>query len=386
MECLRCGNRDESRFYFDGKVYYCRNCIAFGRIDVGSVPICRLVKPPVKKHRYKVKLDFALTDHQQRVSDQIVEYLKQGKDVLCFAVCGAGKTEIAMQAICNALNKGLKVGFAIPRRQVVLEIAQRMAKAFPKAKVIQVCEGYNDELIGDLTVCTMHQLYRYPHYFDFLIMDEIDAFPYKNNPLLKRLAMDSCDGRRLMLTATPSDDDLQACERGELCLVELFERPHGHALVEPTMIRLPVSLQLWHSLRYILKNPHPVLIFTPTIAQAELYARIFSLFFKCSVVTSKTEDKDGRILALKRGELDFLFTTTILERGITIYGVDVIILQSDHPVFDAPSLIQIIGRVGRSKDCPSGLGIFYCEQYSQGIKQCRRILKQINEKRMSAML
>lgn len=54
-----------------------------------------------------------------------------------------------------------------------------MQRAFKTLKVVPVCQGYTEITEGDLIVCTMHQLYRYHQAFDLLVMDEVDAFPYK---------------------------------------------------------------------------------------------------------------------------------------------------------------------------------------------------------------
>lgn len=87
------------------------------------------------------------------------------------AVCGAGKTEIIFEMVSDQLRKGRKVGFTIARRQVVIEIAERLAMAFPNISVIPVCQGHTDVTMADLVVCTTHQLYRYNDYFDVLIID-----------------------------------------------------------------------------------------------------------------------------------------------------------------------------------------------------------------------
>ena len=49
-----------------------------------------------------------------------------------------GKTEICFESICGYLAQGKKVGFAISRRQVVLEIANRLRIAFPELSVCEV--------------------------------------------------------------------------------------------------------------------------------------------------------------------------------------------------------------------------------------------------------
>ena len=377
MRCERCQNTDPKYFYNDKGTYYCRRCVAFGRLDVGTVPKAYTYVP--KRHRCNYDLEFQLTDQQLKASKEIVTHLSAGYDVLVYAACGAGKTELTMEPLKQALNAGKKVGIAISRRQVVLEIAQRMQRAFKTLKVVPVCQGYTEITEGDLIVCTMHQLYRYHQAFDLLVMDEVDAFPYKGNELLAAVARNSCKGRILYLTATPDSAMLKEVSEGRLKMVELFQRPHGHPLVLPLIKQLPVPLQLVSLLMIMRQQKKPMLIFVPTIDLAQRYGLLFSPLFHCASLTSKTIEKDQIISRLRKRELDFIFTTTILERGITIPGVDVVVLQSDHPVFDEASLIQIIGRVGRSRDCPSGMGVFYCIRKTTAIKRCVRALEKMNE-------
>ena len=40
---------------------------------------------------------------------------------------------------------------------------------------------------GDIVIFTTHQAFRYIGYFDVLIIDEVDAFPYKDNEQLKKI-------------------------------------------------------------------------------------------------------------------------------------------------------------------------------------------------------
>ena len=85
------------------------------------------------------------------------EYLvRQYRQELIKAVCGAGKTEIVVPVIAAMLRKKKKVCFAIARRQVVLELAARLQKIFPRAAVVPVCQGYTQRLSGDLIICTTH--------------------------------------------------------------------------------------------------------------------------------------------------------------------------------------------------------------------------------------
>lgn len=381
MKCVRCHNEEEKYFYNDNGTYYCRKCIMFGRVNVGEK-----LKVPVyqtKKHHCHYRLDYSLTLYQKNVVKQLNDFLKQGKDVLVYATTGAGKTEIVMESIENYLNAGKKVCMAIARRQVVLEICERMKKAFLTLHIVAVCEGYTDITDGDLIICTMHQLHRYYHTFDLLIMDEVDAFPYKGNEVLEAIAKHSCKGEVVYLTATPDAFMLKDIEDKKLAVVKLFRRPHGYDLCVPKVYRVPYVLQLillFHFLKAHQKKNKKVLVFVPTIKMSETLSRILKAFFKCHSFTSKTKDKETIAKAMREGEYDFLVATTVLERGITIPGVDIIIVQANHIVFDEASLIQIAGRAGRSMDQPFGEVVFLCDGKSEGIKRCLHTIQKMNEK------
>lgn len=381
MKCQRCGNEDKDYFYLDHDVWYCRKCIAFGRIDVGDVPKKISYQKPKVKCDYQLK--YPLTKKQQVAIREILLHLKQQHDVLVYAACGAGKTELVMEAIKQYLNAGKKVGFAISRRQVVLEIRERMQAAFPMLKVVAVCEGFTKDCDGDLIVCTMHQLYRYYQTFDLLIMDEVDAFPYRNNKLLETIAMRSCTGRKIMLTATPDEETLEKVEKKELWMVNLFQRPHGYPLIVPKVRTGTIFMQNIMLVRFLLKKKKEkqrVLVFVPTIAQAHRYHRWLSLLFACAVFSSKTKEKEKVIDAFHEGKYQFLISTTILERGITIKGIHIAIVQADHKVFTEASLIQMIGRVGRNIEMPTGEGVFYCTKENEAIKRCVEAIKKMNER------
>ena len=115
-------------------------------------------------------LQYPLTRAQAEIAVKCAEQIETS-DVLIHAVCGAGKTELIVFSIAKMLKERKKVCFAIPRRQVVLELRERLAQYFPHAIVIAVCGGHTSVTDGDLIICTTHQLYRYYKMFDLLILD-----------------------------------------------------------------------------------------------------------------------------------------------------------------------------------------------------------------------
>ncbi len=374
LACSRCGNTNPALFGSDHGIPYCRRCVAFSRLDAGAQPQIPVLKEPAWEGQ--IHLDFALTPFQQQASDQILDWLKQGESVFCYAACGSGKTEITFASIDWFLRHRQKVCFAISRRQVVLEIGARLQKAFPGLDVVCVCEGYTSVTDGDLIVCTTHQLYRYPGAFDLLILDELDAFPYRGNALLEHLAAKACRGVKLMLSATPDEVSLAEIEAGRLKVARLFRRPHGQPLPEPRFYLRPVWLQIFGLLWQLHRMaPRQVLVFVPRIRDGNRLSRLVG----CPCIHSQSPDKDDIMRRFSGKEYRVLVSTTLLERGITVPSVQVIVLRADHPVFTMASLVQIFGRAGRSFDDPKGECLCFAASLSDSMRQSADLLRQMNE-------
>ena len=189
--CPICSNADKDYFfYLNGKVC-CRKCINFigGKADKKYV-----INPGY------FSLNYPLTRLQRDASDFILKNILARRDCAINAVCGAGKTEIVYDCLKYCLNNNLKVGIAIPRKDVVIELQQRLTRDF-NVNVVAVYGGDNSTLEGDIVIFTTHQAFRYIGYFDVLIIDEVDAFPYKDNEQLKKIVK-KCSKNFIYLSAT----------------------------------------------------------------------------------------------------------------------------------------------------------------------------------------
>lgn len=362
MRCLRCDNNDSRYFFLLKGEYVCRKCLT---LNAGILEKENISFNEDLDGEYN--LTFNLTDAQKEISKKVLEKIKAKKDVLIFAACGTGKTEIVLETIKYCLENGLRVGMAIPRRQVVLELKERMAAYFTNIKVISVCQGYTDELFADFIICTTHQLHNYPNFFDCLIIDEPDAFPFANSALLEAIAKNSVKGNVIYMTATPSE------EMKSLSTLTLFRRYHGHNLLVPKVV-VDFKFSLYLKMLKWIKNVDKVLLFVPTIALAEKLSKLL----KFPAIHSKTDNIKEIVSGFEEGRYNVLITTTIMERGITIEAVNICVLFADHPVFNKASLIQIAGRVGRKATAPSGLGIFLCENASKKVDECIQELEMMN--------
>lgn len=170
MQCPRCLNTNEEFFYKGSRGYYCRKCISFGRMMLEESKQEPVSLMPIQEGSEEYVLRYPLTPEQASLSSQCTRYSSE-TDVLLHCVCGAGKTELVVETIAKCLKEKKKVCFAIPRRQVVLELQKRLSLYFPLASVVAVCGGYTSIIDGDLIICTTHQLYRYYQAFDLLILD-----------------------------------------------------------------------------------------------------------------------------------------------------------------------------------------------------------------------
>ena len=377
MKCPRCGNTQKSYFYKGSHGYYCRKCIGFGRLLLEEEINIKL--EDIHDDCSEYTMQYPLTKLQEAVSKECQQYIRT-KDVLLECVCGAGKTEMVLASIADALNEKRKVCFAIARRQVVLELAERLKIYFKRAKIVAVCGGHTDEIDGDLIVCTTHQLYRYQGQFSLLILDEPDAFPYRGDEVLHGIAKHACIGNIIYLTATPDAYLLSRVKEGMMHHIILNKRPHGHDLPVPRLLIYPSVLLFFILIRWINKHAcNPRIIFVPTIKTAKILGLILNIFMQCYVCTSESEDRDEIICHFKQNPLGVMIATTVLERGVTIPKADICVWHANHSVFDEAGLIQMAGRAGRSFTSPEGDVLFLCSEKTELVQLCKNKIEQANQ-------
>ena len=373
--CPRCGNKEEKYIGYKNGEAYCRKCIIFSGEEARDVP-----HPPKKA---PLSLAYKLSEEQSELSRRIVENFVKGVDTLVYAVCGSGKTEISYGVLAYAISHGLRAGFALPRRDVVIELYWRMMKAFPNNKIVAVYGDHHRRLEGDIVILTTHQLYRYPDYFDLLVMDEIDAFPFKGNDVLIALYKKSLRGHCVLMSATPSKAILKEFHKKNHEVLELMTRFHKKPIPVPKVsLSIPLfqTLKIIKKLREYKKEGKPCFVFAPTIVLCEsLYEKVSLAVKNGSYVHSERPDKENVIDDFKKGKLDFLITTSVLERGVTIKNLQVLVFHADNrSIYDSSTLIQISGRVGRKMDSPNGEVVFFAQKQTEEMTDAIRKIEHYN--------
>lgn len=363
--CPICGNQDKKYFGIRNGEIYCRRCISFRGETVSSY------KP--KDGHVVMTLKYPLSKEQLEIAKRAKENFLRGFDTLINAVCGAGKTELVYEVIAAALSNKKTVAFAVPRRDVVIELAPRIKATFPSNTIASVYGGHTSKLKADIVILTTHQLYRYPHIFDLIILDEIDAFPFKDNDLLMAMLKNASRGRIVMMSATPSDEVLREFSLEKHEILHLNTRFHKHPLPVPKVyVRYGPTkyITLLNKMKQFQKEKKPVFIFCPTIDMAEtVYGVIKKIIPNGNIVHSKKSDRATIIDDFKNGKYFYLVTTAVLERGVTIKDLQVIIFNADHDIYDEHALIQISGRVGRKYDAPEGEVVFLIDKITDSIQR-----------------
>lgn len=397
--CRRCLNEQAHKFisFHCAKCqkicHYCRHCITMGRMC--SCDELILWKGAENRKR-KTQVQFAwsgnLTAHQKKAADELAQSISQNRNHLLEAVCGAGKTEILFAAIYDSLKAGKRVCVATPRTDVVLELYPRFQQVFRNITIHALYGGAEiSTQFAPLILATTHQLYRFEHAFDVMIVDEADAFPYTYDEALQRAVLKAKkpDAPIAFVTATPSNKLLLQQRKENWGCSFIARRFHGHPLPVPRFQslwnyekafqknKIPQKLQAWVKQR--LQKNEPFLIFFPTI---ELMEQVTPLFQKLEPtiesVHSEDADRKEKVLQLRNEERKGLLTTTILERGITIKNVQVAVVGAENPFFTSSALIQISGRVGRNVQYPTGDIVFFHHGITIEMDRARNKIVEMN--------
>ena len=392
IRCYRCNHvTAKSLGALPQGEFYCPHCINLGRVSTLNKfyhvpePNQFTVTEPVLTWKGK------LSPLQQQASEKISRGMADHVQQLLWAVTGAGKTEMMFAGIAAAIERGERIGIASPRVDVCLELFPRLKAAFANCD-IALLHG-RQELpyhYAQLTICTTHQLLRFYHAFDNLIIDEVDAFPYAANASLLYATKQAIkeNGGCLYLTATPGDALLREIKSKRLVVNYLPLRYHGHLLPQikvrlafgwrRRLERQQLPPQVIQQLQETLKEGHHFLLFVPHIADlalVEAALRHSFTTFRFATVHASDLERLEKVQKMRDGDYDFLVTTSILERGVTFPEIDVYVLGADDPVFSSSALVQIAGRAGRSQSRPTGRVIFWincnCRQVNQAVSQVK---------------
>ncbi|MEH7440576.1 DEAD/DEAH box helicase [Neobacillus drentensis] len=397
--CTRCGNRDQQKFSSfpcsrcGEKCHYCRHCLMMGRISE-CTPLFGWSgpEPDIPLPKNIMAWNGRLSPGQLTASNHVVEAIMQNQEHLIWAVCGAGKTEVLFAGIEAGITALKRICIATPRTDVVLELTPRLKAAFPELTIASLYGGSEDRhLFAPLTIATTHQLLRFYHAFDVIILDEVDAFPYTVEESLQHAAIHSRKPASAMiyLTATPNEKWQKECRTGERNFTTIPARFHRHPLPVPEFVWSGDWQKLLKKgtlsvivLRWIEKRLHAgkqVLLFFPHISLMEKALNILKqINHEIEAVHAEDPERKSKVQRMRDKQIPLLLTTTILERGVTFPNIDVAVVGAEDPIFTESALVQIAGRAGRSKDHPDGVVTFFHYGKTEEMLKARKQIMSMN--------
>ncbi len=393
--CNRCGNEYQQYFQTtpcascnSPHCIYCEHCLQMGRTKQ-CTPLLMIsqknVPPMPNEHNLLPFPNVLLTPNQQAGANFIFDHIQTGGECLLWAVTGAGKTEMLFPLIHRMLCEAKSLLIATPRKDVVIELGPRLRKAFGSDKIVELYGGCQDPWAGaPITLATTHQLIRFREAFDVVIVDECDAFPYKDNETLQRLVRRSLVEKGLIvwLTATPPKELIKK----QKAIFQVTSRFHGFLMPIPKRLansNKSVSQHVLDILSKSIARGACVFFFVPEVKMVTHVMQILrdalGQIDKIDGTFAADPKRSEKIQRFRDRSIRILVTTSILERGITLPMADVVIWHADHRLFDEASLVQMAGRAGRSvEDAQQASVWFVSETFTDAQRGAIRQLKAMN--------
>ncbi len=382
-QCTRCQSKILKAWQLPNNVSYCWGCSKMGRITSNDYLIT-LADPNDFKHSERPCIwEGKLTAFQEAVSNQQLIALRKNISHLTYAVTGAGKTEMLFPMITKAIQDNMRIAVVAPRIDVVIELKKRIQNAFI-IPFVTLYGGSKDEYYyTQLVIATTHQLMTFKEAFDVIVIDEVDAFPYVENTMLSYATEQALKktGIKFYLTATLNQQLKKLVKQGMIGFSTLPRRFHGYELPNLTIKivqnwRRKLPLKVIKHIMYLKQMKINFLLFVPEVDDVKrVVAQLTGTDINILGTYATDEKRLEKVQAMRAKQIDGLITTTILERGVTFKGIDVLILGGDENIFTATALIQIAGRCGRSLERPTGNVTVYAREKT---KQLMTAIAEIN--------
>lgn len=319
---------------------------------------------------------FELTNSQKRAIAEIHRDMAspQPMNRLLHGEVGSGKTIVAAVALYTAVLNGYQSAFMAPTEilaeqhyRVLLELFQPfgvdvtllIGSLSPREKR----KARRRIEIGDASIVVgTHALIQEDVNFKNLglvIVDEQHRFGVmqRANLIRKGICPDV-----LVMTATPIPRTLALTVYGDLDVSVLRELPPGRKPVITRWVRKEKRHLAYRFVQQELEKGRQAYVVCPLIEESEKLEDVDAVVrhaewlqrevfpeYKVGVLHGRlpTSEKDSVMDAFRRGEINVLTTTTVIEVGVDVPNATVIVIEDAHR-FGLAQLHQLRGRVRRS--------------------------------------
>lgn len=325
-----------------------------------------------KLKNLQASLPFSLTEAQERSLNEILADMRSPYHMnrLLQGDVGSGKTVVAGLAMYAAVTAGKQAALMVPTEILAEQHLESLTSLFPNLRILlltgslKVAERRERLALieageVDLIVGTHALIQEGVHFHDLglVIIDEQHRFGVAQRRILREKGQNP---DVLMMTATPIPRTLAITAFGDMDVSIIDQMPAGRKEIITRWVKhQQLNLVLDWLVKEIQKGSQAYVI-SPLIEESEaldlknaiaLEEELIAYFGNRARIAllhgkMKGEEKEAIMQAFKRGEIDLLVSTTVIEVGVNVPNATVMIIM-DADRFGLSQLHQLRGRVGR---------------------------------------
>jgi len=320
------------------------------------------------------RLPFAMTGAQKQAVREIYRDLRSGRQMnrLLQGDVGSGKTLVAQFAMALAADNGVQAAFMAPTEILAFQhylgmkrsleplglrvalLTGKQGKKERQALLDSIGSGAVQIVVGTHAIIEGAVQF---HNLGLAVIDEQHRFG-----VLQRKALQDKAGNPhvLLMTATPIPRTLTMGVYGDLDVSVLDEMPAGRTPIRTRLCREEDKQRLYGVLRDEVSQGRQAYIVYPLVeesekldlkAAAESYEQLQAEVFpdlRLGLIHGQltAADKESVMDAFRRGEIDILVGTTVIEVGVDVPNATVMVIEHAER-FGISQLHQLRGRVSR---------------------------------------
>ena len=353
-------------------------------------------------------LPFALTGAQQRVFAEIRADLRNGMPMLRLVQgdVGSGKTVVAALAALVAIGSGRQAALMAPTELLAeqhlsnlrawleplgVRVAWLAGKVTGRARTAVLADaasGAAQLLVGTHALMQEGVVFRD---LALAIVDEQHRFGVHQRLALRdKGAAAGVVPHQLVMTATPIPRTLAMAAYADLDVSAIDELPPGRTPVQTVVLGAGRRPELIERIRgacaegrqaywvcTIIDESDEVVAQAAQTTWEQLTASLPGLRVGFVHGRMKAGEKQSTMLAFKRGEIDLLVATTVIEVGVDVPNASLMIIENAERL-GLSQLHQLRGRVGRGSQASSCV-LLYQSPLSQMARQRLETMRATND-------